>query len=161
MLVLESTLIPSARTQSSSYTLPINILSTQQSHNFDILLQPSSATLYFLLHPRRIDTCVLLPLHQPTSTAPTRINSMTVNAKRKWRWSSKSVFVPRPTKVTVIEESTPDSPEGVGNQPVVFDISMDGCSTENGQDKSKLAAKMRRNGSRFLSIVGFSRSSGE
>lgn len=81
--------------------------------------------------------------------------------KRKWRWSSKSVVASgQPSKVLVLDQSMLDIHDEAADRFVVNEISLDGCSVEDGRERSRMAARMRRHGSRFLSIVGLQRSSG-
>jgi len=83
--------------------------------------------------------------------------------KRKWRWSSKSLFVSRaPSKVVVIEQSTQGDPTYPTPLPDIVhgDTSLDGAAAEDSHGRSKLD-KMRRSGSKFLSMVGLQRNSGK
>ena len=45
-------------------------------------------------------------------------------------------------------------------ESTVVNMSMDGCSTENPRGLSSTAAKLRRTGSKLLSMVSFTGSSG-
>ena len=81
--------------------------------------------------------------------------------KRKWRWSSKSVVASgQPNKVLVVDQSMLDTHDDATDRFAVNEMSLDGCSVEDGRERSGMAARMRRHGSRFLSIVGLQRSSG-
>lgn len=82
--------------------------------------------------------------------------------KRKWRWSSKSVVASggQPSKVLVVDQSMLDIYDDAADRFVVNEMSLDGCSVEDGRERPGMAARMRRHGSRFLSIVGLQRSSG-
>ena len=81
--------------------------------------------------------------------------------KRKWRWSSKSLFSSsQPKKVLVVNQSMLDNQASAADGFIVNEMSLDGCSTEDGHERSGMAARIRRHGSRFLSIVGLQRSSG-
>lgn len=83
------------------------------------------------------------------------------DTKRKWRWSSKSAIASsRPSKVVVVDRSVLDTHDGAADRVGVTEISLDGCSMEDGHERSGMAARMRRHGSRFLSIVGLQRSTG-
>lgn len=81
--------------------------------------------------------------------------------KRKWRWSSKSPFSSsQPKKRLVVNQSMVDNQDSAPDGFIVNEMSLDGCSTEDGHERSGMAARIRRHGSRFLSIVGLQRSSG-
>ena len=81
--------------------------------------------------------------------------------KRKWRWSSKSAVASnQPSKVLVVDQSMLETHEDAADRFAVNELSLDGCSVEDGRERSGMAARMRRHGSRFLSIVGLQRSSG-
>ena len=83
------------------------------------------------------------------------------DTKRKWRWSSKSLIATsQPNKVLVIDQSTLDFHDGAADRFAANEISLDGCSMEDVRERMGMAARMRRHGSRFLSIVGLQRSSG-
>ena len=83
------------------------------------------------------------------------------DTKRKWRWSSKSAIASsRPSKVVVVDRSMLDTHDAAADRVGVTEISLDGCSMEDGHERSGMAARMRRHGSRFLSIVGLQRSTG-
>ena len=83
---------------------------------------------------------------------------MKINAKRKWRWGSKTLFAPKASKIIVFERSTTAAQDRVVDQVAV---SLDGCSAEDADRASTIAAKVRRNGSKILSIAGISTSSGK
>ena len=88
-------------------------------------------------------------------------DGMQGDTKRKWRWSSKSLHASgQPNKVLVVDQLMPDSHNGAMDRFAVNEMSLDGCSMEDARERSGLAARMRRHGSRFLSIVGLQRSSG-
>lgn len=77
------------------------------------------------------------------------------DTKRKWRWSSKSLFASnQPNKVLVIDPLMVDTHVGPTDRFAVNEMSLDGCSMEDGHERSGVAARMRRHGSRLLSIVG-------
>ena len=83
------------------------------------------------------------------------------DTKRKWRWSSKSAIASsQPSKVVVVDRPMLDTHDGAADQVRVNEMSLDGCSMEDGHERSGMAARMRRHGSRFLSIVGLQRSTG-
>ena len=83
------------------------------------------------------------------------------DTKRKWRWSSKSLVTSsQPNKVLVVDQSMLDTHGGADDRFAVTEMSLDGCSMEDGHERSGLAARMRRHGSKILSIVGLQRSSG-
>ena len=87
--------------------------------------------------------------------------SMDSDTKRKWRWSSNSLVASgQPTKVLVVDRSMLSPYSFAADQIAVHGLSLDGCSMEEAHERPGLAARMRRHGSRFLSIVGFQRSSG-
>lgn len=86
---------------------------------------------------------------------------MKSDTKRKWRLSSKSLVVSgQPSKVFVVDQPLLDIYDGATDRIAANEISLDGCSMEDGHERSRMAARIRRHGSRFLSIVGFQRSSG-
>ena len=95
--------------------------------------------------------------HNMLNTAPGTMG----NAKRKWRWSSKGLLGSKaPSKVIILDHVPLHMHDGAGDQ-FALDMSLDGCETEDGNPRTGVAAKMRRNGSRLLSIVGWQRSSGQ
>lgn len=61
----------------------------------------------------------------------------------------------------VLHESTPDTQTGAFVPSAVNNISLDGCSAKGGHERKGVAERVRRNGSRLLSIVGFQRNNGE
>jgi len=78
--------------------------------------------------------------------------------KRKWRWSSKSPFASvAPNKTAKRDHSVLHTQDGAADLNFTTDMSLDGCSTEDSQQRSGVAARMRRNGSKLLSIVGIQR----
>ena len=82
------------------------------------------------------------------------------NTKRKWRWSSKSLFGSRASnKVIVLEHASLHTLPDPREHNAVH-MSLDGCSAEDVRYMMSVGAKMRRNGSKLLSIVGLQRSSG-
>ena len=86
---------------------------------------------------------------------------MKADTKRRWRWSSKSVVAfSQPSKVLVVDQLMITSNDGAADRFAVNELSLDACSMEDGRDRSGMAARMRRHGSKFLSIVGLQRSSG-
>ena len=91
----------------------------------------------------------------------TKIADMKADNKRKWRWSSKSLIASsQPNKVHVVDRSMPDTHDDAADRSVVTEMSLDGCSMDDGHERSGMVARMRRHGSRLLSIVGLQRSSG-
>ena len=83
------------------------------------------------------------------------------DTKRKWRWSSKSLLASsQPNKVLIVDQSILNTHDRAADRLALNEISLDGCSMEDGHERSGMAAKMRRHGSRFLSMVGLQRSSG-
>ena len=83
------------------------------------------------------------------------------DTKRKWRWSSRSAIASsQPSKVVIVDRSVLDTHDGAADTVGVNEISLDGCSMGDGHERSRMAAGMRRHGSRFLSIVGLQRSAG-
>ena len=91
----------------------------------------------------------------------TKIADMKADTKRKWRWSSKSLIAPsQPHKVHVVDRPVPDTHDDAADRSVVTEMSLDGCSMDDGRERSGMVARMRRHGSRFLSFVGLQRSSG-
>ena len=66
----------------------------------------------------------------------------------------------QPNKVLVVDQSMLDTHDGAIDGFAVNEMSLDGCSMEDGHERSGLAARMRRHGSKILSIVGLQRSSG-
>lgn len=92
------------------------------------------------------------------SVSPDAKPTMAGKTKRKWRWSSKSLFAPTVSQKAVkLDHSMLDNHDGVAEYNVTKEFSMDGCSTEDFEHRSGVAAKMRRNGSKLLSIVGIQR----
>ena len=90
-----------------------------------------------------------------------KIISMKDDTKRKWRWSSKSLFASsQPKKKLVVNQSMLDNQDSAPDRFAFNEMSLDSCSTEDGHERSGMAARIRRHGSRFLSIVGLQRSSG-
>lgn len=93
-------------------------------------------------------------------SSPHQIAAMTGNNKRKWSWDSRSVFASKgPSKVAEIDRTILDAQDAT-SRLAPSDMSLDGCSTKDVHQRAGLTARMRRNGSKFLSIVGFQRSSG-
>lgn len=87
---------------------------------------------------------------------------MTSYGKRKWRWGSKSIFGSRaPNKVVITEHSIASHQKGSTDQRAANDTSPDGCDIEDERQRSRVKVKLRRNGSKFLSIVSLKRDSGE
>ena len=87
--------------------------------------------------------------------------SMKGDTKRKWRWSSKSAFASsQPSKVLVVDQPLNNSHDGAADGFAVNGMSLDACSIEDGRERLGMAARMRRHGSKFLSVVGLQRSSG-
>lgn len=83
---------------------------------------------------------------------------MTGQTKRKWRWSSKSLFASiAPNKAVKLEHSVLRTQDGAADQIPTIDMSLDGCNTRDGQQRPNVAARMRRNGSKLLSAVGIQR----
>lgn len=83
------------------------------------------------------------------------------DTKRKWHWSSRSLIASsQPKKVLVVDQSMLDKHDGAADRFAINETSLDGCSMEDGDERSGMAERMRRHGSRFLSIVGLQRSSG-
>lgn len=83
------------------------------------------------------------------------------DTKRKWRWSSKGLIASsQPNKVLIVDQSMLDTHDGTADRFAINEMSLDGCSMEDGYEHSGMAARMRRHGSRLLSIVGLQRSSG-
>ena len=87
--------------------------------------------------------------------------SMKGDTKRKWRWSSKSAFASsQPSKVLVVDQPINTSHDAAADRFAVNEMSLDAYSIEDGRERSGMAGRMRRHGSKFLSIVGLQRSSG-
>ena len=83
-----------------------------------------------------------------------------VNTKRKWRWSSKSLFGSKASsKVIILEHASLNTPSDAREHSAVH-MSLDGCSAEDVRHMMGVGARVRRNGSKLLSIVGLRRSSG-
>ncbi|KAI9720605.1 MAG: hypothetical protein M1812_002785 [Candelaria pacifica] len=79
---------------------------------------------------------------------------MLISQKRKARWSSNSLFRGRtPSKVVVIERSS-GSLRGLTNSP------NDAAGVEQYSSQSSVASRLKRGGSRILSIFRLKRSSG-
>lgn len=84
--------------------------------------------------------------------------TMTGKMKRAWRWSSKGLFASiAPNKATKRDHSGLQTQDGPADLHPTIEMSLDGCSTEYSQQRSSVAARMRRNGSKLLSIVGIQR----
>lgn len=84
--------------------------------------------------------------------------TMPGKTKRKWRWSSKSLFTSvAPNKAAKRDNSVLHTQDGAADLNFTMDMSLDGCSTEDSQQRSGVAARMRRNGSKLLSFVGIQR----
>ena len=85
---------------------------------------------------------------------------MPSNAKRKWNLDSKTFFGSRGSnKVLVVEDTSPENLcEAFVHQKAV-DVSLSNVSTEESEGRSRMA-RIRRSGSKFLSIVGLQRTSG-
>lgn len=78
--------------------------------------------------------------------------------KRKWRWSSKSLVASNhPNKVLVVDQSMLDTHDSAADRFAVKEMSFD---MEDDHERLGMAARMRRHGSRFISIVGLQRNSG-
>lgn len=93
-----------------------------------------------------------------TSVSTNAKPTMAGKTKRKWRWSSKSLFASTASKKAVkLDHSMLDNHDGVAEYNVTKEVSVDGCSTEDFEHRSGVAAKMRRNGSKLLSVVGIQR----
>ena len=87
--------------------------------------------------------------------------NMKGDTKRKWRWSSKSAFASsQPSKVLVVDQPMNTFHDGAADRFAVNEMSLDAYSMEDDRERSGLAGRMRRRGSKFLSIVGLQRSSG-
>ena len=83
------------------------------------------------------------------------------DTKRTWRWSSKSfIATGQANKVLFVQQTMPDAYDGAADRLAVNEMSLDGFSMEESHEPSGAAARMRRHGSRFLSIMGLQRSSG-
>ena len=82
--------------------------------------------------------------------------------KRKSRWSSKSLFgFKAANKIVVVERLTDGNEDGRPDANAVLNMSLDGCSTEDGHLRITAAEKFRRNGSKVLSILGWRQNSGK
>lgn len=88
-------------------------------------------------------------------------HDMKANQKRKGQWSSRVFFQRKAAGKVQVTEQLLNQPS---NEPkrgsTVVNTSMDGCSIDNPRAMSNTAAKLRRTGSKLLSIVSFSGSSG-
>ena len=82
------------------------------------------------------------------------------NTKRKWRWSSKSLFGSKASNKVIILEHASLNTLADARELSAIHMSLDGCSAEDVRHMMGVGAKMRRNGSKLLSIVGLQRSSG-
>ncbi len=80
---------------------------------------------------------------------------MLSNSKRKSRWSSKGFFGSKnPNKVVVIERSSSNNRNDGG------DFSP-GSSSNDRVEKTGFRSRIRRSGSKVLSLLGLSRQSGK
>ena len=83
---------------------------------------------------------------------------MTVKSKRKWGWSSKNLLASVSTnKALKLDYPIINNQDGTVDQINTNDFSLDGCSLEDSHYTIGLAARMRRSGSKFLSVVGLQR----
>lgn len=80
--------------------------------------------------------------------------------KRKWRWGSKSLFGSRASNKVIVLEHASINTQSDPREHSAVHLSLDGCSAEDVRYIMGVGAKMRRNGSKLLSIVGLQRSSG-
>ncbi len=85
--------------------------------------------------------------------APKMPINMGANQKRKRQWSSKGLFGLKTVSKIFVIEQLPSTLDNVSHDA-------DMCSAENAHEKSGTAAKLRRTGSKLLSVVRFSGSSG-
>ena len=80
---------------------------------------------------------------------------MPSNSKRKSRWSSKGLFGSKsPNKVVVVERSSSNNPNYSG------DVSLGSSSNDRGE-KNGFRSRVRRSGSKVLSLLGLSKHSSE
>lgn len=83
------------------------------------------------------------------------LSSMLGNSKRKSRWSSKGFFGSKsPSKVVVMERSSSNNRNDIG------DVSV-GSSSNGLSGKTGIRSRIRRSGSKVLSLLGWSKQSGE
>lgn len=82
---------------------------------------------------------------------------MRLSQKRKRCWGSKVFLGFRRAKVLAIQKLPGDE---VANRSGALDGLMEGSNSEDAKPKAVTAAKMRRTGSKILSVVRFSRLSG-
>ena len=93
---------------------------------------------------------------------PLQSRSMLRSQKRKSRWSSKGLFGSKAAKkLAAFERSKDDQEDGRSKQDGVINMSLDGCSIDDGPSKNAAAARFRRNGSKVLSILGLRQNSGK
>jgi len=87
--------------------------------------------------------------------------AMPAKTKRKWRWSSKSLFASgAPNKILKIEHPIISTQDGTTDQRLPDDASLEGYGLGDSQSRIGVAARMRRSGSKLLSIVGLQRNDG-
>ena len=80
---------------------------------------------------------------------------MTDNTKRKWRWSSRSLFGHNSSTTNkALYSSTIRTQDGTTDVDFANDVSFDDCSADGRYCKPGVTAKMRRSGSKLLSMVG-------
>jgi hypothetical protein len=85
---------------------------------------------------------------------------MGFSQKRKRCWGSKIFFGLRHAKVLLIEKLPPDDGNEVASRPGALDGLIERSNSEDAKFNAVTSAKMRRTGSKILSIVRFSRLSG-
>lgn len=80
--------------------------------------------------------------------------------KRKWGWSSKSTLASKPSKKHLALENTGTAAHGHHvKHPFTGDMSIDSRSSELMISES-LVSKLRHNGTKILSLVGFPKTNG-
>lgn len=164
MLLIEAelsfrrTMLITVVTTNYSWTCSIQVLDTSTYPSvisaYVVGLYPSSAVFTSISE--------LLALSDQGSPIPWKTTDvvnikMTGTTKRKWRWSSKSLFASiAPNKAVKLDHSVFHTQDGAADLKFTNDMSLDGCSTEDSH-RSGVAARMRRNGSKLLSVVGIQR----
>lgn len=86
---------------------------------------------------------------------------MGIGQKRKRRWGSKGFFGFRPAKIQALENLPDAGGNETTNRSGVLDGFIEGSNSEDANNLTAgTAAKIRRTGSRILSIVRFAVASG-
>ena len=127
------------------------------THSFiDILLQCSTRSFSLLLFAGTLLLSSLRHASQVSSLTP--LSNMTAKSKRKWRWNSRSLFTSAsPNKTVKLDHTIIDTQDGTTDYHYSQDMLLDGHGSEQSQLRTGMAARLRRNGSKLLSLVGLQR----